>query len=180
MNLADNNDYFLHDFSSQQAGASADRTPEAGQNVDFTPGSEPKQPQPRRNRGCLRFWLWFFTIMAIILGITFYIRYLTPHTTDARITGYVTSVERRGIMFKTFEGEMISLTAIHDSTRIYQHDITFSIPNDSVARTLQRYQGTGQPVTVTLEKYYGTLPWRGASTTVAVAVAPATASPETP
>lgn len=173
MNLDDNNDYFLHDFSSQQAGPSVDRTPEAGQSVDFTPAPDNEPQPPRRRRGCLRFWLWFFIIMAIILGITFYMRYLTPHTTDARITGYVTSVERRGIMFKTFEGEMISLTAIRDSTRIYQRDITFSIPNDSIALALQRYQGTGQPVTVTLEKYFGTLPWRGASQTVAVAVTPA-------
>ncbi len=178
MNLDDNNDYFLHDFSSQSDTPSADQTPEAGQKVDFTPPAA-DEPKPQR-RGCRRFWLWFFTIIVLILAATFYIRYLTPHTTDARITGYVTSVERRGLLFKTFEGEMISLTAIRDSTRIYQRDIIFSIPNDSIARLLQDHQGSGRPVTVTLEKYYGTLPWRGASSTVAVAVSPANNAPEYP
>ena len=86
--------------------------------------------------------------------------------------GYVVSVERRGIIFKTFEGEMVSHSALEDSTRVYAREINFSIPSDSLARVLQSYQGTGRPVTVTLERYYGTLPWRGASPTVAVAVEP--------
>lgn len=178
MNLDNDKDYFLHDFESEKRGDTAadpDRTPEAGEKVDFTAtagGDTGGETQAARRGGCRRFWGWFFTILALILAATFYIRYLTPHTTDSRMTGYITLVERRGIICKTFEGEMISLAALADST-VYRQKVTFSIPSDSLALALQKYQGTGRPVSVTFEKYYGTLPWRGASATVAVAAEPA-------
>ena len=165
MNLDNNEDYFLHDFSNTPEPA----TPTSGQTVDFTPASD---DQKRKRRGCGKFWIWFFLIVALVLGATVAIRYFLPYTTDSQMRGYVVSVERRGIIFKTFEGEMVSHSALEDSTRVSAREINFSIPSDSLARVLQSYQGTGRPVTVTLERYYGTLPWRGASPTVAVAVEP--------
>ncbi len=116
--------------------------------------------------------MWFFSIVIVALAATIYIRYFTPYVTDSRMTGYITNVERRGIFFKTFEGEMISETALTDTTRVYTRDFVFSIPDDSVARAMQSLQGSGRPVRVTYERFYGTLPWRGASTCIVTAAEP--------
>ncbi len=104
------------------------------------------------------------------LGIAGYIRYFNPYATEAITTGYITSVERRGIFFKTFEGEMITERSYGDTTRVYRSDFSFSIDDTALAHRLQSYQDTGRPVTVSYSRYYGTLPWRGASTNVIDAI----------
>ena len=68
--------------------------------------------------------------------------------------------------FKTFEGEMITNEMLTDTTRIYQRSVTFSVPDDSLARELQQRQSTGRPVILLTKRYHGSLPWRGASTTI--------------
>ncbi|MDE6484767.1 MAG: hypothetical protein K2L14_05190 [Duncaniella sp.] len=178
MNLDRNEDYFLHDFNKNDSAASGPETttPVPGQTVDFSSSSRAGDASPspavKKRGGCRKAWIWFFAIIIAALAVTVSIRYFIPYTTDSQVRGYVVSVERRGIVCKTFEGEMVSHAALEDSTRIYAREINFSIPSDSLARLLQSYQGTGRPVTVTLERYYGTLPWRGAYPTVAVAVEP--------
>lgn len=127
--------------------------------------------EPRRKRsGLRRFFCWFVFVVVVVIGVVFYIRYLNPYVTDAKVRGYVNSVERRGIIFKTFEMEMVSDAAMADSGRVYSRDCYFSIDNDSLAARLQRLQGTGERVVVSYETFYGTLPWRGASRSVATAV----------
>lgn len=108
--------------------------------------------------------------IVVALGIACHIRYFNPYATEAIVTGYITSVERRGILFKTFEGEMITERSYGDAARVCRSDFTFSIDNDSIARLLQSFQDTGRLVTVTYSRFYGTLPWRGASTNVAYGI----------
>ncbi|MCM1519420.1 MAG: hypothetical protein NC098_01380 [Lachnoclostridium sp.] len=173
MNHDNENDFFLHDF--EEKPAADNHVPEAGEKVDFSgnPSTENKQEKPaKRGNGCLKSVIWTVVIALVVLAGVMYVRYAVPYVTDSKVTGYVTTVEKRGMFFKTFEGEMISQSALDDSSRIYSRDFQFSIPDDSLARVIQSYQSTGQKVTLTLEKYYGTLPWRGASRTIAVAVEP--------
>lgn len=181
-------DYFLHDFSRKdrqtEEGQRHSPTPApsdpaarpAAPTFDFSDGGSDSGPSPeheaaRRKRG--HGWLWFFLVVAVVLAAALTIRYFVPYVTESRVTGYVTLVEKRGIVFPTFEGEMVSESQLADTTRIYSRDLSFSIPDDDLALRLQQYQGTGRPVTVTFKRYYGTLPWRGASNTVAVDFIPA-------
>lgn len=181
-------DYFLHDFSGKdrETGADADRSPappygdnrpqdggapsfdfsDGGVRGDYTGG-------PKKRRKKSRGWLWFFLFLVVVLAGAVTIRYFIPYIVESRVTGYVTLVEKRGIVFPTFEGEMVSESLLADTTRIYSRDLSFSIPDDELALRLQQYQGTGRPVTVTFKRYYGTLPWRGAYNTVAVDFQPA-------
>lgn len=182
-------DYFLHDFTEE--GDSADRqtvqrqipqtdadSSTGGQtspHFDFTSAeSEATQgaPQPPRRKKHRRGWVIFFLVVFLALAATVWVRYFVPYVTESQVTGYVTLVEKRGIIFRTFEAEMVSEDQLANTGRVYSRDIYFSIPDDSLARRLQQYQGTGQPVTVTCKKYYGTLPWRGASNTVMVSFTP--------
>lgn len=181
-------DYFLHDFSGKNQPQAPDgpaETPSqpdttdrhAAPTFDFSDGNRPAGPQvpgpsadrPKRRHG----WWWFFLIVAAVLIGAVGIRYFVPYVTESRATGYVTLVEKRGIVFPTFEGEMVSESQLADTARIYSRDLNFSIPDEDLALRLQKYQGSGRPVTVTFKRYYGTLPWRGASNTIAVDFVPA-------
>lgn len=181
-------DYFLHDFSeekkkplppvnSREFPPMPERNPgnprDEYPSFDFGDGSEEDEtmaPVPRH-----RFsigWLWFFLIVFVALGMAVCIRYFVPYVTESQVTGYVTLVERRGIVFPTFEGEMVSEAQLADTDRVYARDVYFSIPDEETARRLQQYQGTDTPVTIVCKRYYGTLPWRGASNNIVVSFQP--------
>ncbi len=187
MNFNDNDkDYFLHDFSKSEADPSVAADTPAAAAAD-SPSSSPQSPsfdftdgravaptertKKNRLRGCLT---WAVCITVVVIAVTVWIRYYVPYVTESKVTGYVTTVEKRGIIFKTFEGEMVSEEQFATSNRVYSRDINFSIPDSDLARRLQQYQASGQPVTVTCKRYYGVLPWRGASTTIVVSFTPVT------
>lgn len=142
----------------------------------FAPAADgPEQRLPggaadRRRRKLRRGLIWTAVIIVAVLGAVCYVRYFLPYADDALATGYVRNVERRGLMFKTYEGELLTHEALTDTARIYQRDFTFSVPDDSLARLIQSYQNTGRQVTLTFERYYATLPWRGASKNVVTGV----------
>lgn len=156
--------------SSQNGGGSNEFTFPSGQS--YANGSQTASPagddapaRSRRRRRRRRL-AWFFIIVFAVLAVAFYIRYFVPYTSDTLTTGYITLVEKRGIFFKTFEGEMISESVLADTSKVYSRDFYFSIPNDSLGRLVQSYQGTGKRVTVTTQKYFGTVPWRGSQKSV--------------
>lgn len=142
-------------------------------NIDHHPdnfiATEPLAAGSRKRR--MRVWVWcVLAILAVALGVALWLRYFNPYVMDAKVAGYVTNVERRGILFKTYEGEMISEASLVDTTKIYQRDFMFSVENTSLARRLQSLQSTGRPVRLTYKRYYAPVPWRGASTVVVTAI----------
>lgn len=173
--MDDHKDYFIDTDDTRPTADSANVAPEIefghhdGPSAGIPGDTEP--PRPRRHR-FRKFMLWLLLIVILGGGLTFYIRYLTPYIEEAQVRGYVISVERRGIFFKTYEGVMATESALADTAAVYQRDMTFSITDPAVVAKLRDYQGSGQPVTLTYERYYGSLPWRGASTIVATDVSP--------
>lgn len=170
-------DYFLHDFSKNKEDAPARQ--ENGQDVNrgdrspsfnFSDGQTGYDVPRKRKKG--HGWTWFFLIVFAVLAATVGIRYFVPYVTESKVTGYVTLVEKRGIICRTFEGEMVSESQLADKGSVYARDIYFSIPDEELARRLQQYQGSGTPVTITCKRYYGTLPWRGASNNILVSFQP--------
>lgn len=197
--IDDKDDYFLRDFDASKDGtdsqtADTSATPAGTSAADDRTTSSPgtsgneftfptsdgngmatrtddlavaaRKKRSRRHRRLA----WFFIIVFAVLAVAFYIRYFVPYTSDTLTTGYITLVEKRGIFFKTFEGEMISESVLADTSKVYSRDFYFSIPNDSLGRLVQSYQGTGKRVTVTTQKYFGTVPWRGSQKSVVTAI----------
>ncbi len=140
-----------------------------GAAIDDNPADDPTPPRRYPWRRIIALCVF---ITAAVLAAIGWIRYFNPYAEDARVTGYITSVERRGIFFKTFEGQMITSESLTDTTRVYSRDFNFSIPDDSLALAIQSYQGSGRPVTLTYERYYGALPWRGSSLAIITSVTP--------
>lgn len=150
---------------------------------------EPKKPSPRpdepdyweneesefehltpsvRSR---RFWVWIIAAGVIIVAATaFYMRYFSPYVDDATQFGYVESIERRGTLFKTYEGVLLPYKELHDTTRLYTRDFIFTAADPMVAAELKRLELAGLPVQVTYRRYHATLPWRGEAKTVITAV----------
>jgi hypothetical protein len=156
----------------QPAAPAADQ--ESGKHVDFTDdiaddaAKAAAEGQPKKRKS--HFWAWTLTIIIIGLGVTCYFRYFNPYITEARVTGYVTQIERRGMIFKTFEGQMITESALTDTTRIYSRDFSFSVADQTVVKQLQNLQGSGKPVTLEYERYYATVPWRGSQPVVVTGI----------
>ena len=117
--------------------------------------------KPRRRA---RFYLWL-VLAAVCAGaiVTIYLRYFSPYIEDATQYGYVENIEKRGMLFKTFEGTLIPYKELMDTTRVYHRDFIFTAADVKVATELKRAELDHRPVRVEYKRYFGTLPWRGAS-----------------
>ena len=106
------------------------------------------KPRPR-----LAMWLWIggvVVLIALIIGCWF--RYFSPYVDDAIQFGYVENIERRGTVFKTFEGVLIPYKELMDTTRIYSRDFIFTAVDEKVATRLKRAQISAEPVRVGYRK----------------------------
>lgn len=100
-------------------------------------------------------------VLMVILWLT--IEFAVPFVSEAQQRGAITQVRHEGMIFKTFEGQMVTDERLADTIHVYQRDFFFSVENDSVARDLMKLQSTGRRVTLTYKEYRGALPWRGNS-----------------
>lgn len=163
MNEDDKPDYFLADDEQDKSAET--------KSIDFsdseTADSEKHRPRHHRLRKVM---IWTAIIGVVVLGAAFYLRYCSPYATDAVMRVYVVNVEKRGLIFKTFEAQVVSLDALGDTTQIYSHPDQFTIPTEKMAQELQTVQGQKIPVSLHYEKYYATLPWRGSSKWVVTSI----------
>ncbi len=124
--------------------------------------------KPRRR---IPVWLWVGCAVVVAgLCVAIYLRFFSPYIDDATQYGYVDHVERRGTIFKTYEGVLIPYKELLDTTRIYQRDFIFSAANAEIGKKLVDFQDSGLPVRVRYKKYYATVPWRGASKIIVIDV----------
>lgn len=154
-------------------------------NEDFfenTPEPKPKEPkEPPIPRDDPRYWekeedewehlrmtstrrKWWIiggaaAALVIILGI--FLGWMFGTVADETVVyGYVDNVDKRGSVFKTYEAVLLPYKEIHDTTRVYKGDFTFSL-SDKEGKILQSYRDSGKPVKVTFTTYRARMPWRG-------------------
>ena len=109
--------------------------------------------------------LWSALIIVIVgLGIACWLRFFSPYIDDTTQVGYVENIERRGTIFKTYEGVLIPYKELMDTTRVYSRDFVFSVDDDKTAAALRQAQFDAKPVRVSYKKYHARVPWRGSST----------------
>ncbi len=123
--------------------------------------------KPRRKWLVIGWTVLSLILVALIVG--FYLRYFSPYIDHAVEYGYIENVERKGTIFKTYEGVMIPYRELHDTTRVYSRDFVFSIKPE-VAAELKKYELAHKPVCVEYVRYHATVPWRGSSKIVVVKV----------
>ena len=115
------------------------------------------------------FWVWVLCGLAVVgLVVGCWIRFFSPYVEDATQYGYVENIEKRGMIFKTYEGTLIPYKELMDTTRVYNRDFVFSVADQNTAATLKQALYNNKPIRVGYKKYYATVPWRGASKIVVV------------
>lgn len=172
----DYEDYFV-DFGSdeeerRQSESVQERTPDR-RVIDF--GGEPTAVRPQEARpqedrivrgrqGCMTPWLLGIVALVLVafVGIG-YFRYLSPIVDDAVMDVYVTDVQRRGVVFKTAEADVVVADRLVDMESAYTHPVGVTVADDVTAHILQSFQASGKPVRVRYRQYAATLPWRGES-----------------
>lgn len=116
------------------------------------------------------FWVWILGgVIVVGLVIGCWIRFFSPYVEDATQFGYVEGIEKRGMIFKTYEGTLIPYKELMDTTRVYSRDFVFSVADSKTAANLKQALLDVKPIRVTYKKYYATVPWRGASKIVVTA-----------
>ena len=149
-------------------------------NEEKKPSYKPDQPEyweqeeteweHLRRHSRFPFWVWcVFAFIVIGLIVVCWIRYFSPYVEDATQYGYVEGIEKRGMIFKTYEGTLIPYKELMDTTRIYNRDFIFSVANSQTAAQLKDAMLNAKPIRVTYKKYYATVPWRGSNKIVVTA-----------
>lgn len=124
--------------------------------------------RPGRSR---RLWLWV-AVAGVVLGLIIagYIRWFAPYAINAVQYGYVDAIEERGLLFKSYEGVLLPYKNLMDTTRVYEGDFVFSTLDTPSAVLLRKMQYANRPVRVEYRKYRSTVPWRGDTRYLVVAV----------
>lgn len=115
-------------------------------------------------------WIWVIGVLVLVgLVIGCWIRFFSPYVEDATNYGYVENIEKRGMVFKTYEGTLIPYKELMDTTRVYNRDFVFSVADQKTAATLKQAMLDAKPIRVSYKQYYATVPWRGANKIVVTA-----------
>jgi hypothetical protein len=104
---------------------------------------------------------WILLIVIVIIGLIGYFKYEFTFSKGYR-AGLLQKISERGLIFKTFEGEMVlSSVQSNSNVAIASEKFQFSVANETVAKSMEQIQG--RHVVVHYMEKKGALPWRGDS-----------------
>lgn len=104
------------------------------------------------------------TIVAIIIAgflIFGYVWYFVPFSDSGVKAGTLNNVKHKGVIFKTYEGELIQSGFGQGMQGLQSNEFKFSIDDKDLAIKLMGM--SAQNVKLHYKEYYGRLPWRGYS-----------------
>ena len=101
-------------------------------------------------------------VLLLILAGFVWFKFYFPFGDDSVKDGYLNKIERKGYLFKTWEGTIIQ-TGIKSVSpgAVQSNTFEFSVQSDEIARELQR--NSGKYFVLHYKEYKGALPWRGHS-----------------
>lgn len=105
------------------------------------------------------YWILFFLV--VVISVFIYFKYAFDYSKGYR-AGLLQKFSEKGIVFKTYEGEMIlSSVQSNANVAIASEKFLFSVSQEEVAKQMEQIQGKN--VVVHYREKKGTLPWRGES-----------------
>ncbi len=165
-------DYYV-DKDSEIPSASVQQPPEPQEPAPSSHVIDFGDPKPKQqalqelmpaNGGSRRFVSWIAKVAVVavlVVGAWGYFRYFSPVVDRAVMDVHVENVQRRGVLFKTFEADLI-----------YGNEVVkVSVVDETVFLKLQSFQSSEQKIRVGYCKYAATLPWRGESPIVVTDIA---------
>lgn len=122
----------------------------------------------------------FFTILfsVIIIGLLIfgYVWFYVPFSDAGVKAGILNNIKHKGIIFKTYEGELVQSGFSPGTKGLQSNDFQFSIEDEAIAKKLMSMGG--QQVKLHYKEYYGRLPWRGYSKFIVDSIIDATPNVE--
>jgi len=110
-------------------------------------------------RSTKKFFRWIITILVIVLAVFIYIKYFYTYSEGYR-AGLLQKFSKKGVIFKTYEGEMIlSSVRSNRDIAIASEKFFFSVKTEGVANKLNQLQG--EYIVVHYREKNGVLPWVG-------------------
>ena len=104
---------------------------------------------------------WAFAIVIVIIVALVYFKYYFTYSKGYR-AGLLQKFSEKGIVFKTYEGEMI-LSSVQSNANVAlaSEKFLFSVTDEAVASQMEQIQG--KHVVVHYKEKNGALPWQGES-----------------
>lgn len=101
------------------------------------------------------------SISILIAGLLIfgYIWFYVPYSDSGVKAGILNNVKHKGIIFKTYEGELIQSGFRPGQQGIQSNEFQFSVEDKNLAIKLMSM--SGQNVKLHYKEYFGALPWRG-------------------
>ena len=104
---------------------------------------------------------WSVFILVVVIAVFIYWKYMFTYSKGYR-AGLLQKFSEKGMLFKTYEGEMIlSSVQSNANVAIASDKFIFSVTDEGIARQIEQIQG--KHVVVHYHEKKGTLPWRGES-----------------
>ncbi len=104
---------------------------------------------------------WSLLIVFVVITTFFYFKYYYTYSKGYR-AGLLQKISEKGMLFKTFEGEMVlSSVESNSNVAIASEKFVFSVSDEAVAKSMEQIQG--KHVVVHYMEKNGKLPWRGDS-----------------
>ena len=108
------------------------------------------------------------TISIVVIAIVVWWRYYFVFSEGVK-AGDLNYFEKKGILFKTYEGRIVQAGFQSPSAGALQsNEFRFSVADDAVAKQLER--ASGKFVELRYKEYFAPLPWRGATKRVVTEV----------
>lgn len=101
------------------------------------------------------------TLLIVALFAFAFVWFYVPFSDSGVKAGILNNVKHKGIIFKTYEGELIQYGFGQGAAGMQSNDFQFSIEDKDLAIKLMSM--SGQNVQLHYKEYYGKLPWRGYS-----------------
>ena len=110
-------------------------------------------------------WKWIkrLFLLAFLIFIGYVCFILFANYSEGARSGYVVKISRKGVIFKTNEGELnFGFPQVSTGPGVNTQNIwNFSVPNDEVALQIQKAAESGQKVTLFYKQKYKQLFFRG-------------------
>ena len=99
------------------------------------------------------------TVIVVGLLIFGYIWFYVPFSNSGVKAGILNNVKHKGIIFKTYEGELIQSGFRPGQQGLQSNEFQFSVESKELYEQLMSL--SGQNIKLHYKEYFGALPWRG-------------------
>jgi len=129
--------------------------------MDTSTGN-PEKFADKAMRKTRNFFRWFVGILLLLLiGVSVFVIYV-PYSEGVR-AGTVLKVSKRGVIFKTYEGQLDLETfgAAQDKDNLFSQAFFFSVKEEAVVKDLEEVSLSGERVNLRYKEHFLTIPFLG-------------------